>query len=145
MACQAERQGPMMSKALENSAIAHEERDYRNMFGRIPVPASRFRQLRRACCSALTHMIGSIHTGHTSGCLQHHNVQLRAMPVCHAKHSAASYACCKHSGTAQLSTCSVTQKSQHAEHMIGSIHTGHTSGCLQHHNVQLRAMPVCHA
>ena len=42
-----------------------------------------------------------------------------------------------------FSTCIVTQKSQHAEHMTGSMHTGHTSGCLQHCITKLRAVPVC--
>ena len=44
-----------------------------------------------------------------------------------------------------FSICSVTQKSQHAEHMIGSIHTGHKAGCLQLWNTQLRAMHACYA
>ncbi len=30
-----------------------------------------------------------------------------------------------------FSTCSVTQKSQHAEHKIGSMHTGHKAGRFQ--------------
>ena len=42
-----------------------------------------------------------LHTGHKAGCLQHRNTQLRAMPVCHAEHSAASCDC-KASGTAEL-------------------------------------------
>ena len=47
-----------------------------------------------------------LHTGHKAGCLQHCNAQLRAMPVCHAKHSAVSYACCKIQAQHSFSTCS---------------------------------------
>ena len=39
----------------------------------------------------------------------------------------------------------MTKKSQHAEHMIGSIFTDHIAGCLQHCNTHLQAMPVCFA
>ena len=44
-----------------------------------------------------------------------------------------------------FSTCSVTQKSQHAEHILGSIRTGHKAGCLQLWNTQLRAVHACYA
>ncbi len=47
-------------------------------------------------------MMCSMHTGHTSGCLQLCIAQLSAVPVCFAKHSAASLPCCKNSGTAQI-------------------------------------------
>ncbi len=87
------------------------------------------------------HMIGSIHTGHTSGCLQQPNAQLRAMLVCYAKHSAASYACCKHSGTAQLQhmqcDSEITACRAYDRQCL-------KAGCL-HCNTKLRAMPVYHA
>ena len=70
--------------------------------------------------------------------------QLRARLVCHATHSAASDACCKDSGTTQLQHM-LYDSDITAEHMIGSIHTGHKAGCLQHCNAQLRAVPVCYA
>ncbi len=90
------------------------------------------------------HMIGSIYTGHTAGCLQHCNTKLKAMPVCFAKHSAACLPCCKDSGTAELQQCDSESTACTAYERM-HLHTGHKAGCPQHCNTQLRAKPVCYA
>ncbi len=90
-------------------------------------------------------MIGSNFTGHTAGCPKHCNTQLRAKPVCYAKHSAASYACCRIQAQQSFSTCSDSESTACTAYDRQHSHTGHKAGCLQHHNVQLRALPVCYA
>ena len=60
-----------------------------------------------------------VHTGHTAGCLQHCNAQLRAMLVCCAKHLLPHLLAARIQAQHRFSTCFVTPKAQHAEHMKG--------------------------
>jgi len=85
-----------------------------------------------ASVHAVTHMQRMhVHTSHRTGCLQHCNTQLKAMPVCYAKRSAASYACCKYSGTAQLQhmqcDSGITACTAYERKLL---HTGHTAASL---------------
>ena len=66
---------------------------------------------------------------HKAGHLQHCNAQLRAMLVCCEEYYAASYACCKESGIAELQDMQFDAESSACtayERM--HVHSGRTAG-----------------
>ena len=89
-------------------------------------------------------MKGCVFTQATKQGPRHCNARLRVRLVCCAKHSAASFARCMASGTAQLQHVHyVSIAAQHAEHMKGCMFTQATMQGHRHCNALLRVRLVC--